>query len=93
VDGKAMLLCDGNTLDMVSTCRGPDGCRVARDAHKVDCDDSRAVEGDPCDQPKRIACSLDGRLELECAASSKYAKKRECRRGDCKLDGNELFCD
>jgi hypothetical protein len=91
-DGKAMLLCDGNTMAVASSCRGPEGCRVARDAHKVDCDDSLAIEGDPCDQPKRIACSLDGKAELVCGKHT-YEKKRECRRGDCKLDGNELFCD
>ena len=92
VDRKAMLECDGKTLAPATSCRGPDACHIARDARKVDCDDSVALEGDPCDQPKRLACSLDGKAELVCAAS-KYKKKRECRRADCKLDGNELFCD
>jgi hypothetical protein len=92
VDRTAMLSCDGNVLALASSCRGPDGCRIQRDARKVDCDDSVALEGDPCDQPKRIACAVDHKSELVCAAS-KYAKKRDCRRSDCKLDGNELFCD
>jgi hypothetical protein len=92
VDHQAMLVCDGNALAFASSCRGPAGCRVERDAHKVDCDDSVALEGDPCDQPRRIACSADHKAELVCEAS-RYAKKRDCRRSDCRLAEAELFCD
>ncbi|HXN33637.1 MAG TPA: hypothetical protein VN894_17330 [Polyangiaceae bacterium] len=92
VDQKAMLVCDGSTLVPASSCRGSEGCHIQRGARKVDCDDSVALEGDPCDQSKRIACSIDRKSELVCSAG-KYAKKRDCRRSDCKLDGNELFCD
>jgi hypothetical protein len=92
VDGSAMLVCGQNTLTLATSCRGPDGCRVQSDAHRVDCDDSVALEGDLCDQAKRIACSVDHKSELVCT-TSKYAKKRDCRRTDCRLDGNELFCD
>jgi hypothetical protein len=91
-DRKTMLVCDGNTLAAASSCRGPDGCHTQRDTRKVDCDDSVALEGDPCDQPKRIACSADHKAELVCSAN-RYAKKRDCRRSDCRLEGNELFCD
>ncbi|HEY8038849.1 MAG TPA: hypothetical protein VIF15_03615 [Polyangiaceae bacterium] len=92
VDGKAMLLCDGSTLAPASSCRGPQGCHIQRETRKVDCDDAVAQEGDPCDQPKRIACAVDHKAELVCQ-EGKYAKKRDCRRSDCKLEGNELFCD
>ncbi len=91
-DRSAILVCDGTTLAPASSCRGPEGCRIERGAQKALCDDSVAFEGDPCDQPKRIACSVDRKSELVCA-SSKYVKKRDCRRTDCRLDGNELFCD
>ncbi len=91
-DGKAMLLCDGSTLAAASSCRGPDGCRIQKDTRKVDCDDALAEEGDPCDQAKRIACAVDRKAELVCQ-DGKYAKKRECRRSDCRLQGSELFCD
>ncbi len=87
-----MLVCDGTTLVPASSCRGADGCHIERGARTVACDDSVALEGDPCDQPKRIACSIDRKSELVCSAS-RYARKRDCRRTDCKLDGNELFCD
>jgi len=91
-DGKAMLLCDGTSLTPASSCRGPEGCRIQRDTRKVECDDALAEEGDPCDQPKRIACAVDRKAELVCQAG-KYTKKRECRRTDCRLEGSELFCD
>jgi hypothetical protein len=92
VDGKTMLLCDGSTLAPASSCRGPQGCRIERESRKVECDDAVALEGDPCDQPKRIACAVDRKSELVCQGS-KYVRKRECRRSDCRLEGSELFCD
>jgi hypothetical protein len=92
VDKQTMLVCDGNTLQAASSCRGPGGCNVHPDTRKVDCDDAVALEGDSCDQPKRIACAVDRKSELVCT-DRKYVKKRDCRRGDCRLDGNELFCD
>jgi hypothetical protein len=91
-DGKAMLLCDGSVLVSASSCRGGDGCRVQRESRKVECDDAVALEGDPCDQPKRIACAIDGKSELVCEGS-RYVKKRECGRSDCRIQGNELLCD
>jgi len=91
-DGKAMLQCDGSALAPASSCRGPLGCRVDHDTRRVDCDDALVQEGDPCDQPKRIACAVDRKAELTCQAG-KYVKKRECRRSDCRLEGTELFCD
>ena len=91
-DGKAMLLCEGSTLTLASTCRGPEGCHIQRDTRKVDCDDAFAEEGDPCDQAKRITCAVDRKAELVCQ-DGKYAKKRDCRRSDCRLQGSELFCD
>ena len=92
VDGKTMLLCDGSTLVAASSCRGPGGCHIQRETHKVECDDALAEEGDPCDQAKRIACASDRKAELVCQGS-KYVKKRDCRRTDCRLDGSELYCD
>jgi len=92
VDRATMLVCDGTVLAAATTCRGPQGCRVQREAHTVDCDDSLALDGDVCDRSKRIACSLDRKGVLVCEAG-KYGKKRECRRTDCKLEGTLLFCD
>ena len=91
-DRQAMLSCDGSSLSTASSCRGPQGCRVERETRKVQCDDAVALDGDPCDQEARIACALDRKAELSCI-HGKYGKKRDCRRSDCRLDGNELFCD
>jgi hypothetical protein len=95
LDSRAMLICDGQKLSLTSSCRGPAGCRFDRDTHKVDCDDTVAAEDDPCEQPSRITCSADGRLELVCdpSAEHKYVKKRECRRTPCRIEGGDLFCD
>lgn len=92
VDRQTMLVCDGSTLSPATTCRGPGGCQIHRDTRRVDCDDTVAVEGELCDQPKRITCAADHKSELVCD-DKKWAKKRECRRSDCRLQGNELFCD
>jgi hypothetical protein len=97
-DRKTMLVCNGRALAAASACSGPAGCQVQRDSHKVDCDDSVAVEGDPCDEARRITCSTDHKSELVCK-DGHYAKKRECRRTDCRLENtdraerSELFCD
>jgi len=92
VDRAAMLVCDGSTLSPATTCRGPQGCHIERDTRRVECDDTVAHEGDPCDQPARITCAADHESELVCEEHA-YVKKRDCRRSDCRLQGNELFCD
>ena len=92
VDRLTMLVCDGSTLHPASSCRGAAGCRAERDASKVDCDDAVAQQTDPCDQEGRISCAVDRKSELFCS-HGQYDKKRDCRRSDCHLDGNELFCD
>jgi hypothetical protein len=91
-DRQSMLVCDGTTLTPASSCRGPDGCRIQRDGNRVDCDDSVAMEGDFCEEARRIACSTDRKAELVCQ-SNRYERKRECRRGNCRLEGTELFCE
>jgi len=92
VDGKTMLTCDGSVFVAATSCRGPGACHVEPETRKVQCDDALALEGDPCDQPKRIACAADKKSELVCE-SGKYVRKRDCKRSDCRLEGSELFCD
>jgi hypothetical protein len=94
VDRHAMLLCDGHSLVSTSSCRGPSGCRFDRQLRKIDCDDSVAAEGDPCEEPNRVACGMDKKIELVCETSAhKYVKKRECRRTECRVEDRELYCD
>jgi hypothetical protein len=92
VDRHVMLECDGHTFVAASTCRGSLGCHFDAESHKVECADGVAVEGDPCIEPDRITCGSDGKSELICVGK-RYAKKRECRRTDCHVDGSELYCD
>ncbi len=92
LDRRALLVCAGGTLTAATSCRGPRGCRAERDAHRVDCDDSLATEGDPCDKEGRIACAVDRGSELGCT-NGKYERRRECRRSECRLEGTELYCD
>jgi hypothetical protein len=92
VDHQTMVECNGRAFVPASTCRGPRGCRVDAEPRKVECDDGIALEGDPCREPNRIACGVDRRSELVCVGKT-YAKKRECRRTDCRVDGSELYCD
>jgi len=92
VDHVTMLTCDGSAFVAATSCRGPAGCHIERESRKVQCDDAVAREGDPCDQPKRIACAADKKSELVCD-SGKYVRKRDCKRSDCRLEGSELYCD
>jgi hypothetical protein len=97
VDGKTMLSCDGKSLAVASACRGAKGCffepgEPGSEPHKIDCDDDVAAEGDPCTQPRRITCAVDHKQELVCDGHT-FAKKRDCRRSDCRIEGTELFCD
>ena len=91
-DHQAMLVCDSGVLVPASSCRGPRGCVAEHATHKVDCDDGAATEGDACDQPRRIACSVDRKAELVCTQGT-YTKKRECRQSECRIEGSELFCE
>jgi hypothetical protein len=97
VDGKTMLECDGKSLTVAAACRGPKACffepgETGSEPHKIDCDDGVAEEGDPCTQPRRITCALDHKEELVCDGHT-FAKKRDCRKSDCRIEGVELFCD
>ena len=97
VDGKTMLACNGKSLVAASSCRGPKACffeqgEPGAEPHKIECDDGVASEGDPCTQPRRITCALDHKEELVCDGHT-FAKKRDCRRSDCRIEGTELFCD
>lgn len=92
IDRTAMLQCNGRSFVAASSCRGPQGCRLDPDTHKVACADTVALEGDPCDEERRITCNMDGKAELICEGN-RYLRKRECRHMGCRVEGSELFCD
>jgi hypothetical protein len=72
-DGKTMLVCAGTSLMPASSCRGPSGCRIDAATSKVDCDDTVAEIGDPCDEPRRITCANDHKAELVCVGAASGA--------------------
>ncbi len=86
-DGKRLLICNGLQFRMHQHCRGPKGCTMAGEA-KVSCDQSIAVEGDPC-KAKSAACSKDGKHALVCK-KGKMAKKR-CFFG-CRVEPDGVDC-
>jgi hypothetical protein len=99
-DGKTELHCGaGNTLGVVGTCKGPNGCRASLDSKSIDCDVTLADKGDPC-VVNDDACSTDHKSELRCQAGH-FAVIATCKGPDgCTLtpagkkgDGYTLSCD
>jgi len=87
--------CDGRALLTASSCRGPEGCNFdgqESQERKVQCDDRIAMDGDACESVDRITCGAGNGFELVCDGH-RYRKKRECRRGGCRIQDDELFCD
>jgi hypothetical protein len=81
VDKKLALVCKEGKYFVDSACRGPEACRVGTQARKLECDDSVANEGDPCDTEREVTCSEDHKSELVCT-NLKWTKKLDCTRKD-----------
>lgn len=85
-DRRGLNACRGGRWTLASTCRGQRGC-VSGTA--VDCDHSVALVGDPCDGPKEIACSADGRALLRCSGGV-YGVGEPCRNACLSTSGRVL---
>lgn len=85
-DGKTMLVCTGASLAPASSCRGPNGCHVDTATSKVDCDDTVAEVGDPCDEARRITCAADHKAELVCVGVQAGADARVNASADAGAD-------
>jgi hypothetical protein len=87
-----MLMCAEGRWTAIG-CGGPDGCSVS--GRFVDCDDSRAADGDPCgrDGEGNAACSHDGKHVLECV-DTRWRTGDACASG-CKpsSDGRWVDCE
>jgi hypothetical protein len=86
-DGKTMLVCTGTSLAAASSCRGPNGCRIDIATSKVDCDDTVAEVGDPCDEARRITCATDHKAELVCVGVTADAGASASADADASADG------
>jgi hypothetical protein len=90
VDRKMALRCRSGKYENDNSCRGQKECRYNNNS--LHCDDSVALEGDPCDTQDEVACSIDGKIELSCKAN-KYVKKQDCKRKDgCVVKEGTLYC-
>jgi hypothetical protein len=95
-DFDTELECRNGKFSVLSTCRGPKGCRVVEP--KIQCDDSIAAAGDPCVRQADAAnfgCATDKKAELECdEATSKFRVSKPCRgpRG-CYIADDLVHCD
>lgn len=86
-DRRALTVCRGGRAAIASTCRGARGCTSG---NAVDCDHSIAMPGDPCESPKEIACSQDGKAVLRCA-SGVYQLGEVCRNA-CLATSGRVLC-
>jgi hypothetical protein len=97
VDKKGSLVCKGDcksggTCKFTNSgfCKGPKGCRVSGD--KIECDDSIAALGDPCDHEGNFACNVDSKSILQCK-SGKFAQDDPCKgKEKCKVVGDKVGC-
>jgi hypothetical protein len=80
-DKKLMLKCEDGRWAPDNSCRGPKECAHNEEKHRVDCDDTLALEGDPCSDEDGVACSQDAKAKLVCK-SHKYVVQRQCKRKD-----------
>jgi hypothetical protein len=89
VDRRSMLACAAGKFQVILYCHGALGCRVG--SEKVDCDDSIADVGDPCEAPNDAACASDGKRLLGCK-DHKLALIRACAT-KCEARDGTIACD
>lgn len=94
-DKKAALVCQKGVFVQVSPCKGPKGCGVTgtkEQGFKVECDDSVASAGDPCDKEEQYSCSSDERAILKCT-SKRFEVEERCRSKErCQIKGGQVGC-
>jgi hypothetical protein len=86
-DKKQMLICKVGKMTLGSHCRGQHGCR--QQGTKIDCDDSIAEVGDPCDDHSGPACQGDKKAVLKCK-DGKMAVSKKCRQ--CTVFLEKIEC-
>ncbi len=92
-DQKHMLICREGEFALHRFCRGQFGCHMKGDTPT--CDETLAVEGDPCGLAGYVVCSVDGQSELVCQGG-RFQKSRSCRKSGCVVTnraGRPIDCD
>lgn len=94
-DAKNALVCRGGKFGLASQCNGKKACRVTGDktaGFKVECDDSIATVGDPCDKEGHYSCSPDAKQIVKCT-QRKYVADDKCKRREkCAVKGEVVGC-
>jgi hypothetical protein len=92
---KSALVCRSGKFVLASHCKGKNGCRVGGDkssGFKVECDDSVANPGDPCDKEGHYSCAPDERQIVRCVAK-KYVLDDKCKKNEkCAVKGDLVGC-
>ncbi len=94
-DKKNALVCKSGKFVVASNCKGKNLCRVTGDkaaGFKVECDDSTAAVGDPCDKEGHFACTVDERQIVKCVGK-KFAGDDKCKAKEkCMVKGELVGC-
>lgn len=92
-DGKIALVCRGRVFTMASRCNGKKACRIVRDeTTRVECDDSIAAIGDPCEKEGHYSCAPDGKSIVRCVAK-KFVQDDKCKKKEtCQVRAEQVGC-
>jgi hypothetical protein len=94
-DKKSALVCRSGKFVTASKCSGKNGCRVTGDkasGYKVECDDSIANIGDPCEKDGHYACAPDEKQIVKCV-NKKFVADDKCKGKDkCAVRGEQVGC-
>lgn len=95
LDGKAALACRDGKFVHANACKGPSGCRVSGEkasGFKIECDDSVANAGDPCEKDAHFACSADMGAILVCK-DRRFRVDVTCAGAEkCKVADGQVGC-
>jgi hypothetical protein len=94
-DGNSALVCKSGKFAVASNCKGKNRCRVGGDkasGFKVECDDSIAVVGEPCEREGHYACAPDEKSIVRCK-DKKFVADDKCKKNDkCAVKGEQVGC-
>ena len=99
VDSATLLHCVSSTFVADNTCRGPNQCAIKVETtdggttRMAECDDSKALPGDVCDEPTEETCSVDGTEELTCSSGDTFVIVKSCPASCVRQSGGSVSCD
>lgn len=95
IDKKTALACRKSVFVQTNQCKGPKGCKVSgtkEAGFKIECDDSIANQGDPCEKEEHYSCSADERSILKCKGK-KFDVEDKCKAKEkCQIRGGQVGC-